>query len=51
MDLGSMVENVSFLHCLMLVDTDTLVFICVSFSYSQDIINRFCLCLCNACLV
>lgn len=49
MGLGSVVENLSFLHCLMLVDTDILVSICVSFSYSQDIINRFvCVCAVHA---
>lgn len=38
----------SFLHFLMLVDTVMLVFICVSFSYSQDITQR-CVCACLSC--
>lgn len=39
----------SFLHCLMLVDTDILVFICASFRYSQDIMDKFvCVCAVHA---
>lgn len=35
------------IHCLMLVDTDILVFICASFRYSQDIMDKF-VCVCAA---
>ena len=38
----------SFLHCLVLVDTVMLVFICVSFIYSHDITQRF-VCVCLSC--